>query len=118
MYEYRGKVIRVVDGDTVVVNVDLGFKICSKIMVRLKQIDTPEIYSPKTPEELVRGRKAKNFVEDMVLNKAIILKTYKDRTGKYGRYLADIMYTAEDNTLHLLSDALKEAGLEKRVYVE
>ena len=49
-----------------------------------------------------------------MLNKAIVLQTYKDKTGKYGRYLADIMYTDNDNTLHLLSDELKEAGLEKR----
>lgn len=114
MYTYRGKVIRVIDGDTVVVSVDLGFKIYTKIKVRLKQIDTPEIYRPKTPDELVRGRRAKHFVEEKVLNKAIVLQTYKDKTGKYGRYLADIMYTDNDNTLHLLSDELKEAGLEKR----
>ena len=118
MYEYRGKVIRVVDGDTLVVSVDLGFMIYSKLTVRLKQIDTPEIYRPKTPEELVRGRKAKRFVEEKVLDKAVILKTYKDKTGKYGRYLADILYTNGDSEVFLLSDELKKAGLEKKHLTE
>ena len=118
MYEYRAKVVRVIDGDTVVIEIDLGFEIRSKIKVRLKQIDTPEIYRPKSPEELIRGREAKRFVEERVLNKAILLHTYKDRKGKYGRYLADILYTDEYNMVFLLSDELKKAGLEKKVYKE
>ena len=86
MHIYRAKVKRVVDGDTVDFDVDLGFYISIKIRTRLLGVDTPE-----------RGHqdfaKATNILIDL-LNKQtdedgyLMIKTGK--TGKYGRWLVDI----------------------------
>jgi len=114
MYEYAGKVVKVVDGDTFDVIVDLGFKIKQEIRVRLKDIDTPEIYHPSCPEELAHGQAAKKFVEEKLLDKEILLVTFKDKTGKYGRYLADVVYVDENYAAHFIIDELKKAGLEKK----
>jgi len=109
MYEYKGKVINIVDGDTLDVIIHLGFEITKKLRIRLYGIDTPETYRPSCNEEYKEGLKAKQFVKDMVLDKDVIIKTYKDKKGKYGRYLADII--VNDNSL---VDSLKENGFEKR----
>jgi hypothetical protein len=82
LHTYRAYLDYVIDGDTVVLYVDLGFKMYSRQKLRLRGIDTPEL---KTPE----GEKAKTFVKE-ILNRAkiITIKTY--RKDKYDRYLADI----------------------------
>ncbi len=71
-----------IDGDTIVFYVDLGFDTYSRQKLRLRGIDTPEIPSPE-------GKKAKSFVEEKLMrSKIITIKTY--RKDKYDRYLADI----------------------------
>lgn len=85
MYEYRAKVVRVVDGDTVDFLVDLGFKISFKIRTRLMGVNTPE-------RGKVDFKKATVMLENLMLSKADedgynIIKTNKDKTGKYGRWL-------------------------------
>lgn len=99
MYEYKAKVVNVVDGDTVDAVIDLGFKVAVTQRLRLDRIDTPE-----------RGQdgytEAKVFVADMVLNKECTLKTYK--VSKWGYYLADIFVQGRS-----LSDALVSVGLAK-----
>ena len=88
MYEYRAKVDRVVDGDTVDFIVDLGFKISFKIRTRLAGVNTPE-----------RGKtdfkRATVMLENLLLAHANedgynIIRTDKDKTGKYGRWLVTI----------------------------
>jgi len=86
MYNYKAKVKRVVDGDTVDLEIHLGFKITVDIRCRLVGVDTPE-----------RGHEdfhtASNMLKDLLDNIAdeedfIDIETYK--TGKYGRWLVDI----------------------------
>ena len=110
MYEYKGNVIRVVDGDTIDVILDLGFDITQKIRIRLKGIDTPETYRPSCDEEKKHGLAAKQFVIDNIYNKSVIVQTYKDHKGKYGRYLADIVF---DNNKSIV-ESLKRNGFEKK----
>ena len=105
MYEYRGKVTRVVDGDTIDVKIDLGFGITYDIRLRLKGIDTPEIYGPSSKEEYEEGMKAKNLVEKYILDRWVLIKTYKDRKGKYGRYIGDVFFDGMS-----LVDILKKYG--------
>jgi micrococcal nuclease len=81
MYEYNAKIVYVVDGDTVDAEVDLGLDISTKIRLRLYGIDTPERGQPGYNE-------AKLYVINAVLNKTVLINTYKDETEKYGRYLA------------------------------
>jgi micrococcal nuclease len=82
-------VTKVVDGDTVYGDVDLGFNIGFKKMeFRLSGINTPETKGA-TREA---GLTSKKFVEDAILNKDVIIVTKKDGKEKYGRYLAEIFF--------------------------
>jgi len=90
MYEYRCKVSRVVDGDTVDVDIDLGFGVwLHKERVRVLGIDTPESRT-RDKEEKKYGLAAKAFVKDFFKIGDVILTTKKyDAKGKFGRILGD-----------------------------
>ena len=92
MYEYKCEIIRVVDGDTVDVNIDLGFNTWLwKERIRLKGIDTPESRT-RDPEEKKAGLYAKDVVENFLpVGSTQTLKTFKDKSGKYGRTLGDFV---------------------------
>ena len=87
MYEYRARLVKVVDGDTVDLSVDLGFYMEGRLRFRLAEIDTPEIRGEERPE----GLKAKAYVEE-VLGKAEDIMIRTEKAGKYGRWIADIYY--------------------------
>jgi micrococcal nuclease len=86
MYEYMvSEVVKIVDGDTIDVKVDLGFHVNLEMRLRLYGIDTWEVRGV----EREMGLAAKAALESLVLNgKTVWIKTIKDRQGKYGRYLA------------------------------
>ena len=92
MYEYKCEIIRVVDGDTVDVNIDLGFNTWLwKERIRLKGIDTPESRT-RDPEEKKAGLYAKDVVENFLpVGSTQVLKTSKDKSGKFGRTLGDFV---------------------------
>ena len=79
MYEYRTKIRRIVDGDTVDVDIDLGFgMILSKQRIRLYGIDTPESRT-RDKEEKFYGELASRFLKDQCKKgSCIILRTYLD----------------------------------------
>ena len=93
MYEYKVKVVRVIDGDTVDVDIDLGFGIClKKERVRIMGIDTPESRTRDKVEKKF-GLAAKARLKSL-LGKSSILKTQiskkgEDMKGKFGRILGD-----------------------------
>lgn len=95
MYEYRAKINRVVDGDTVDVDLDLGFNIVlTNERVRIMGIDTPESRT-SDPVEKVFGLAAKERLKEL-LGKESILKTEvskdgEDMKGKFGRILGDFL---------------------------
>ena len=86
MYEYAVKeIVKVVDGDTVDIVIDLGFNLSKKERVRLAGIDSPESRTRDT-EEKVFGLEAKAYLKTRLEgSKKLIVKTEKD--GKYGRML-------------------------------
>jgi micrococcal nuclease len=86
MYIYKAYVTYVVDGDTFDATVDLGFQITKKQRFRLKDVDTPETWRPKTESERMHGQKAKDFVIKKILNKDVILTSVK--AAVYSRYEA------------------------------
>lgn len=98
MYEYRCKILRIVDGDTVDVDIDLGFGMwMHKERVRLIGIDTPESRTRDLTEKAF-GLAAKQFVKDILpIGSQQIIRTQKDKTGKFGRILGDFLL--EDNVL-------------------
>jgi micrococcal nuclease len=84
-YEYKVKeVVRVVDGDTIDVLIDLGFGLTKKERVRVAGIDTPESRTRNLYEKYL-GKEAAAYLEEELLAENIIIKTEKD--GKYGRML-------------------------------
>ena len=88
MYEYKCKIVKIIDGDTVDVDIDLGFGVwLKKQRVRLYGIDTPESRT-RDLEEKKYGNAAKAFVErHLPVGEIRILTTVKDKVGKYGRIL-------------------------------
>lgn len=89
MYEYMAMVVSAYDGDTIRADIDLGFGIVMQNQsIRLLGIDTPEVRGEERPEGLI----ARDYVREQILGKEVMLKTYKDTKGKYGRWLADVYY--------------------------
>ena len=89
MYEYRVKKITgVVDGDTIDVDIDLGFSISYSQRVRLAGIDTPESRTSDKFEKTL-GLESKEYLKTKLKDaKDIIIKTQKpDSSEKYGRIL-------------------------------
>ena len=92
MFEYRVKITRVVDGDTVDAELDLGFNIIYKERIRLMGIDTPESRTRNKVEKKL-GLKSKARLKELISeNKGnIILKTSKEGKGKFGRILGTLL---------------------------
>ena len=88
-FSYRvNKIIKIVDGDTIDVMLDLGFDIMYKSRVRLFGIDTPESRT-RDLEEKKYGKAAKAFLEAKLKEGTPLLRTFKDGVGKYGRILGE-----------------------------
>lgn len=106
MYEYRASVLRVVDGDTLDMSVDLGFRVYQQMRLRLLGVDTPERGQPGYAE-------AMRFVEDWVWKAGVyvLVETRKDKADKYGRYLAVVRVLVEAVPTQSLNDALLGSGL-------
>jgi len=100
MYEYRCEVVKVVDGDTVDINIDLGFGVWLRDeRVRLHGVDTPESRT-SDKEEKVYGLLAKKFVQEFLEGKEVTLTTRQyDSKGKFGRILGDFLVDGEPDTL-------------------
>jgi micrococcal nuclease len=103
MYEYKCKIVKVVDGDTVDVDIDLGFDITiKKERVRIMGIDTPESRT-RDPLEKKFGLAAKARLKELLGNGAIlktqINKKGEDMKGKFGRVLGDfiVYYNVTDS---------------------
>ena len=92
MYEYKSRIIKVVDGDTIDVDIDLGFDIIlSNQRIRLAGIDTPESRT-RDLEEKKFGLLAKEMVESHCpVGSTVTLRTSKDERGKFGRILGDFI---------------------------
>lgn len=91
MYEYNCKLLKIVDGDTIDVLIDLGFHIYIKERVRLYGINAPECRT-RDLEEKKRGIASKNRLREIIksFGKNFIIKTIFDKKGKYGRILGEV----------------------------
>lgn len=98
MYEYTARVLRVVDGDTVWAEVDLGFDVRRRDSFRLYGINAPELGTPE-------GVRAKNWLlARLPVDTAVRITTMKDKREKFGRYLATIYLGELDVNLALLTE--------------
>jgi len=98
MYEYKCKIIKVIDGDTTDVDIDLGFGVwLKKQRIRFFGIDTPESRT-RDLEEKKYGLAAKEYVKShLPLGSIQTLVTVKDGKGKYGRILGQ--FKMEDGSI-------------------
>lgn len=103
MFEYSAKVLEVIDGDTIDVSIDLGFNVLHTIRVRLYGINTPETRT-KNKEEKQRGQKAKERLKELIEGKIVTIKTQKDDTEKFGRYLGIVFLDNSNINQTLISE--------------
>jgi micrococcal nuclease len=103
----ESKVVKVVDGDTIKVNIDNEI-----ITVRILNIDTPEVYGPNAGQPF--GKEASKFAKEMLEGKTITLELSKKKNpyDKYGRLLA---YVFIDKNLY--EELIIEEGLARIAYV-
>jgi len=112
LYRYKAKLIKVIDGDTVDLDIDLGMNCHHHERIRLLGINAPETYGvKKESEEYKKGFKAKARVLVLLKDRDLIVETYKDKKGKYGRYLAKIYFVEKAGDEICLNDKLIEEGL-------
>ena len=117
MYQYKSKILRVIDGDTVDVDIDLGFGIwLRKERVRIMRIDTPESRT-RDKEEKRFGLAAKNRLKELLPVGSIatlmtqIDKDGEDAKGKFGRILGNFVHGHGHNgRFTMVTDILIKEG--------
>jgi len=108
MYQYRATITRVIDGDTVDCDIDLGFSVVlTKQRIRLYGIDTPESRT-RDLEEKKYGLLSKAFLQGSIqeAGDSITIQTYKDGRGKFGRILGQLI----DSDGNCINDIMCEVG--------
>lgn len=103
MYEYKAHLVRVIDGDTIEADVDLGFYITMRLRFRFLGIDTPELNS-KVAAERETALKAKAFTEAALAGATLVLRT--EKADSFGRWLATVLYTTNGMTKNLNEELL------------
>jgi len=108
LYWYRARVVRVVDGDTLVVEIDKGMRDRSEEAVRVAGVDTPEMFSGT---DTAAGVAARDFTVAWVAAQGsdrwpLLLHTHRDTTT-FNRYVADVYGAVSGASL---ADALTAAG--------
>ena len=106
-YVYAARCVQVIDGDTLDLDIDLGFHVTLRQRVRLRGIDTPELRG-KEKDRAVAARTEVTIWTDGV---ELLIRTELDKADKYGRMLADVWV---DGLATSLSDHLVGRGLARR----
>ena len=104
MYDYKATVVKIVDGDTIDVDIDLGFYMVTRQRLRINRIDTPE-----------RGQDGFHEATDRVkelcpVGSQVVVSTSK--AGKFGRWIAEVTTTYLGHEINL-SDQMLLEGLAK-----
>ena len=116
MYTYRAKLDRVIDGDTIDVNIDLGFDISVKKRVRFSGINTPESRT-RDLEEKARGLAAKERLK-VILEGANQIQLNSHGVGKYGRCLGELFIDVLDGKECLTLESINELLIKEGHAVE
>ena len=112
MYIYNCKVLNVVDGDTIDIELDLGFHIKVKERVRLLGVDTPEVFGPKAE---AAGTVASDFTKMWIKERQAIWDRFEyhsikyNARDKYGRSLGILIWTGA-KLAESLNEAIKASG--------
>ena len=90
------------DGDTVTLDISLGFGVTMREKIRLLGINTPEVRG----KEKLDGLISRDRLRELINGKDIIIATHKDKGGKYGRLLATIYLDGVDINQQLIDEGL------------
>jgi micrococcal nuclease len=115
MFEYYCKITRVVDGDTVDVNIDLGFDIFHSARVRMLGIDTPESRTRNLAEKAL-GLASKARLKEILKGQKTKILTSKEGKGKFGRVLADVIIIDKQGAETNVNQQLIEEGHARPYY--
>lgn len=103
-FTYMAHITRVIDGDTVVADIDLGFFVWHREQrLRLNRIDADEIRGKKKTE---KGEAAYKWLKEKVEGKWLVVRTVADRKGSFGRYLIELFLDGKN-----VNDELVESRL-------
>ncbi len=109
MYQYKAKILNIVDGDTFDVDIDLGFHIHIHERVRLLNVDTPEKFGKEAPLGIIM----KDYAIEHFLNKEMVIRSEKNeeaaKTDSFGRWLVEA--TLDDS--NSISQIYTELGVNK-----
>ena len=106
MYNYNAKCIKVVDGDTIDAEIDLGFDIKVTKRIRLAGINAPESRTRNLVEKKL-GLAAKEKLKDLLEGAANCFELESQELGKYGRVLGELFVKGHEKSVNEL---LKENG--------
>jgi micrococcal nuclease len=107
LYHYKAFISAAYDGDTVTADIDLGLKTIVKgEKLRLNRINAPEVRGAERPAGLV----SRDWLRGRIVGKNVLIETFKDKKGKYGRYIAEIWLPENGGTTNI-NDELVEKGL-------
>ncbi len=94
LYTYQATVVKVYDGDTCTVVIDLGFKLTYKTSVRLRWLDAPEVRG----EEREKGLIVRDWLRDLLpIGTKVVIES--EKLGKYGRPIV-VLYSEEGNNIN------------------
>lgn len=112
MYEYKAKILEVIDGDTFILDIDLGFDIKIKITCRLLGIDTPEkfVQHKKGIDEKQLGLICKLYAKAKFEGSMVKVRTQKP--DSFGRTLCNLYFQQEDKYVDII-DYYNELGFNK-----
>jgi micrococcal nuclease len=112
MYIYSCKVLNIVDGDTIDIELDLGFNIKMKERVRLLDVDTPEIFGRNAvPSGQVASDFTKLWIEERRSRGIFVYESKKyNARDKYGRSLGYLKWLGTDGQKETLNEALIASG--------
>lgn len=104
-YVFAAKLIRVIDGDTAVLDVDLGFQVHYACHVRFMRYNAPELHGPHPGQ----GAAAKAELEAVLTGKQLLITTSKDFSQTFARYLAEV-YVIEETGGFWVADHMISKG--------
>ena len=108
MYEYKAKLIKIIDGDTIDAEIDLGFKVSVRKRIRFLGINAPETRT-RDLEEKQAGLEAKSRLEALFDASKGVFTLKSHGVGKFGRVLGEI-FIDEVN----INNLLIEEGLARK----
>jgi micrococcal nuclease len=109
MYEYKARLIRVIDGDTIDADIDLGFGVWVRQRIKLYGINTPDSKS-KDPEVRDKGIASRNKLIE-ILPREFVVQTILNKRGKFGRVLGNLFVQVDEHHKQNINDTMVEEGV-------